>query len=42
VSYKDIRVVVQYTVSTFEEYLEEYLYCIWPTGNVNVQWVGLC
>ena len=42
VSCIDIRVAVDFTVSTVMEELEEYLYCIWRLGfNVNVQWVCL-
>jgi len=43
VSCIDIVVMVQFTVCTFREGLEEYIYCLWPTGNVgNVEWVCLC
>jgi len=42
VSCIDIVVMVQFTVCTFREGLEEYIYCRWPTGNVgNVEWVCL-
>jgi hypothetical protein len=36
----DVRVVVEFAVSTFREGLEKYLYCSWPAGIVgNVRWV---
>ena len=38
----NIIVMVHFTVSTFREGLEEYLYCSWPMGNVgNIEWVCL-
>jgi len=42
VSCIDIRVAVEFTVSTVMEELEEKLYCSWGAGIVgNVQWVCL-